>query len=188
MHQAIDLAAREGADLIIWDWDRLSRHAGFEADIRKYIPERERVICAKNGNTMREAAHAGEFAYAEKEAKHISTTTKDGMARRGAQGVIFGNPDIKTNVQPLGAISWSNSADNLVRQIADILRKQDCDPFEITHAQAADILNKKGLRTLHDKEWDKSRIRGPLKKARAILKEEEENEAEMHINPRFGLF
>jgi len=182
---AIDLAARENADLIIWDWDRLSRHAGFEADIRKKIPERDRIICAKNGNTMREASRAASFAHAEKEADHISKTTKDGMARLRAQGRVFGNPDILTSVQPLGAITWSNSADNLVRKIADILRKLDSDPFEITHAQAADILNKKGLRTLHGKDWNKSRVRGPLKKARAILKEEDE--AETKRPPNFGM-
>jgi len=186
LRHAINLAAREDADLIIWDWDRLSRHAGFESDIRKYIPERERIICAKNGSTMREASRAAEFAHAEKVAKHISISTKEGMARRRAQGAVFGNPDILTSVQPLGAASWSNSADELVRQITDILRKLDSDPFDITHTQAADILNKKNLRTLHGKEWDKSRIRNPLKKARAILKEE--NEAEMRMNPGFGIF
>jgi DNA invertase Pin-like site-specific DNA recombinase len=186
LRHAIELTVQEDADLIVWDWDRLTRHAGFEADIRKKIPERERIVCAKNVNTLREAARAAAFAYSEKVAQHISKTTIEGMARRSAEGVVFGNPDIKTNVQPLGAISWANSAGDLVRRIADVLRELDDDPFKITHAQAADILNAKNLRTLHGKEWNKSRIRNPLKKARAVLKEDDE--AEMRLNPRFGIF
>ncbi|PCH75209.1 MAG: hypothetical protein COC12_01655 [Rhodobacteraceae bacterium] len=183
---AIDLAAREGADLIVWDWARLSRHAGFESDISRYLPDRDRIICAKRGTDMKDAATAGAFAHGEAEAKEVSRRTKEGMERRRAEDVVFGNPDIRTDVQPLGAITWSNSATNLVRQIAGILRDYNGDPFEITHAQVADILNKKSLRTLHGKEWDTSRIRGPLKKARALLMAEEE--AGIRKQPHYAKF
>jgi DNA invertase Pin-like site-specific DNA recombinase len=186
LRNALDLAAREGADLIVWDWDRLSRHAGFERDIQKHLPERDRVVCAKRGNTMKEAARVGAFAHAEAEAHEISRRTREAMDRKRKVGAVFGNPDIQTDVQPLGVIAWSNSAANLARQIADILRNHECDPFEITHATAADILNEKGLRTRHGKEWNTSRIRGPLKKARALIMVNEE--VEMRKQPHFGMF
>jgi DNA invertase Pin-like site-specific DNA recombinase len=186
LRRALDLATRESADLIVWDWDRLSRHAGFESDISKYLPDGDRVVCAKHGNAMKDAAKAGAFAHTEAEAKEISRRTKEGMARRRADGAVFGNPDIRADVQPLGVVAWSNSADNLVRQIAGILRDYNGDPFEITHAKVAGILNKKNLRALHGKEWNTSRIRGPLKKVRALLRAEED--VEMRKQPHFAIF
>jgi len=186
LRRALELADREGADLIVWDWDRLSRHTGFEIEIKKIFPERDRLICAKHGNVLSDAAKAGAFAHPEAVAGKISRSTKKGMDRKRKEGTVFGNPDIRTNVQPLGAVAWSISAENLAHQIADILRGHDSDPFEITHAIAADILNEKCLRTLHGKKWDKSRIRGPLKKARALLNAEDEDE--MRSQPLFGMF
>lgn len=77
LRHAIDIAVREGADLIVWDWDRLSRHAGFERDILKRLPDCDRVVCAKRGNTMKEAARAGAFAHAEAEARALPREEED---------------------------------------------------------------------------------------------------------------
>lgn len=132
---ALDLAAREDADLIAWEWDRLSRHAEFARQVRKVLPDSDRIICAKNGNSMLDASRDATFAHSEKMAAEISRTTKEGMAKRRADGAVFGNPDILTTVQPLG-VTRSNSADDLVRKIADVLRDLD-DPFKITYAEIA---------------------------------------------------
>jgi len=80
------------------------------------------------------------------------------------------------------ARSWIYSA----KKTTGFLRYHNGDPFEITHATVVGILNKKGLRTLHGKEWNTSRVRGPLKKARVLLRAEEE--AEMRKLPHFGMF
>ena len=183
LRHALEMVVREDAVLIVWDWDRLSRYAGFEEQVQKVISERNRIICAKEGNTMLEASRAATLANKEKFAKEISRTTKEGIARRTAEGVIFGNPEISTTVQPMGVVAYSNAADDLVRRIADVLRCLE-DPFGITYARIAEILNEKAIRTLHGKEWTVSRARGPVTKARDILRSEDE----VQRNPIFGLF
>lgn len=102
-----------------------------------------------------------------------------------AQGVTFGNPDIQTKVQPMGTAAYSNMRQELEIKMADVLRRLP-NPMGITRAQAAEIFNQHGLRTLQNKEWTKSRVTEPLKRARAILEEEEK--AKMAANPKFGIF
>lgn len=185
LQRALDLSVGHDADLIVWDWDRLSRHAGFEKQIRKYLPESDRVICAKRGTDLREAGKRAAFKHSEAVADEIGRRTKESMQKMRAEGVTFGNPEILTKVQPLGTSTWSKTCKNHDGKIADALRDLK-DPFAITHALAADFLNKKGLRTLHGKDWDKSRVRAPLKRAREILREEEEMLQASH--PNFGIF
>lgn len=184
LNAALDLAARADADLIVWDWDRLSRHTGFANQVRKVLPDSDRIVCAKEGTMMRDAARAASFEHGERIAQEISRTTKKGMARLGAEGVTFGNPLIRTYVQPLGAATWSNSAYEHVCRIADVLRELD-DPFGVTHAHVAKILNEKGLRTLQSKEWTASRARIPLSKARELLRSE--GEYALRSLPTFGM-
>lgn len=60
------------------------------------------------------------------------------------------------------------------------------DPIGTTRAQIAEIFNQHGLRILQNKEWAKSLITEPLKRARAIFREEEK--AQISSIPNFGLF
>lgn len=185
LRRALDMVFREDAVLIVWDWDRLSRHAGFGEQVRKVLPERDRIICAKEGNTMLEASRAATLKHREKIAKEISRTTKEGIARRIAEGVVFGNPEISTTVQPMGVVAYSNAAEDLVRRIANVLRGL-ADPFGITYARVAEILNEKGIRTLHGKEWTASRARGPVTKARNLLRIELQQT--LTSLPTYGMF
>lgn len=185
LHAALDLVVREGAVLVVWDWDRLSRHAGFERQVRKVLPDFSRIICAREGNTMRDAAREARFAHSEHKATIISDATKAGMAKMRAQGAVFGNPAIKTDVQPLGAFTWSSTRRDHDQAIADILRDHP-NAMNLSRAGVSELLNRSGLRTLHGNEWDKSRVTGPLKRARAILLEEEK--AQVSSDPRFGMF
>ena len=185
LQAALNLAVRNGAVLIVWDWDRLSRHASFEKQVQKVLPDAVRIICAKDGMNMLEASRAAQFAHNEQTAANISRTTKEGMAKKRAQGMSFGNPAITTDVQPLGTLTWSNTREVHDQALADVLRRLP-DPMELTRSQAADIFNKNGLRTLHNKEWTRDRVTEPLKRARAILRKEEV--AQMAANPEFGMF
>lgn len=185
LQRALDLSVSHDADLIVWDWDRLSRHSEFEKQIRKHLPESDRVICAKRGTDLREAGKHAAFKHNEAVADEISRRTIEGMRKKRAEGVTFGNPEILTKVQPLGTSTWSKTSKGHDGKIADALRELK-DPFAITHAQAADFLNEKGLRTLHGRDWDKSRVRAPLKRAREILREEEKVLQSSH--PNFGMF
>lgn len=185
LQATLDLVVRNDAVLIVWDWDRLSRHASFDKQVKKILSDASRIICAKDGMNMLEASRAAQLAHSETAREIISHNTKQGMARMSAQGVTFGNPEIGTKVQPMGTATYSNMRQEHDVKIADVLRKLP-DPMGITRVQAADIFNQKGLRTLQNKEWTKSRVTEPLKRARAILLEEEA--AQMSSSPNFGLF
>ncbi len=182
---ALDHVDREGADLIIWDWDRLSRYAGFESQVKKVLPSMERIVCVKRQNTLPEASRAGTIAHDELVARKIANATKKGMRKKRAQGVVFGNPAILTSVQPLGTAANSNNAQDLIRRIADVLRDLD-DLYNLSYAELAKILNEKGIRTSHEKEWTASRARIPVKKARELLREEDAEE--LVSQPNFGMF
>jgi DNA invertase Pin-like site-specific DNA recombinase len=185
LRRALDMAVRERSHLIVWDWDRLSRYSNFEKQILKHLPGRDQVICAKNGTVLVEAAKHAAFKHSEVVATEISRRTKEGMRKRREEGAVFGNPEIRTKVQPLGSARWSETSKKLDHKIADVLREQP-DPFASTYAEVADLLNMKGLQTLQRKEWNKSRVRQPVARAREILRREEEAQQETSI--RFGMF
>lgn len=151
LQDALELAARKSAVLIVWDWDRLSRHFGFVEQVQKLLSDKEQIICAKEGTSLREASRNATFLHRELIAKEISRRTKEGMARRRDAGAVFGNPDIATTVQPLGTAAHSSAANEIARRIADVLRELD-DPFEMSYWRICEKLNEKGIRTLHGKE------------------------------------
>jgi DNA invertase Pin-like site-specific DNA recombinase len=185
LQSALDLADHNDAVLIVWDWDRLSRHAGFERQVQKVLPDAKRIICAKDGMNMLEASRAARFKHGEHAAANISRATKEALAKKKAQGVTFGNPAIATEVQPLGTESWSNTRKDHDQTLADVLRRLP-NPMEITREQAAEVFNQNGLLTLHKKEWTKSRVTEPLKRARELLRSEDQER--MTTNPIYGMF
>lgn len=185
LHHAIEMVSREGSDLIVWDWDRLSRYSSFEKQIQKSIPTSNKVICAKDGTLLRDAAQKATFRHAEARGAEIGRRTKASMDKMSLEGAVFGNPEIRDKVQPLGAAAWSKTAEEQHQKIADLLRALP-NPFTPTHAQIADLLNEKGLRTLHGKVWNKSRVRQPVSRARQILRAEES--MKQAADPRFGMF
>ena len=183
LQAALDLTARNNADLIVWGWDRLSRHTGFKKQVNQVLPDHSRIVCAQEGNKLRDASVAATLEHSEKTTKEISRRTKDGMAKKRVEGSVFGNPAITTVVQPMGSAAYSKKANDQIRQIADVLSGLD-NPFEITRSEVARLLNEKGLRTLHHKEWTTSRVTEPLKTARHLLWSEDGPES----LPTFGMF
>lgn len=185
LRRALDIAVREGADLLVWDWDRLSRYAKFREQLAKQFPIGVQIICVKEGTILREASSHAVLKQGELTAAEISRRTKAGMHKKRAEGAVFGNPNIKTTVQPKGAAARLKASESLVWEIAEILRSLP-DPFSPTYAEIAEILNNKGLRTLHRGEWTKSRVRKPVTRARDVLREERVIPNASGI--RFGMF
>lgn len=63
------------------------------------------------------------------------------------------------------------------------------DASAVTRRVAVDHLNAKGVRTLQGKDWDIPRVTVPLRKARALLTEEAEEELRaLQNNPDFARF
>ncbi|MFD0980434.1 hypothetical protein [Tropicimonas aquimaris] len=107
------------------------------------------------------------------------------MDKMRAQGVVFGNPAIRTDVQPQESAAWSKSAGDLVRRIADVLREFD-DPQALTRSEVARILNERGIRSGHDNEWNAFRVTAPLRKARELLRQQDQEA--LQSQPTFGMF
>lgn len=184
---ALELARQQDAYLLVWDWDRLSRHSGFQDQFKKAYPDLvDRVVCVRTANQLRSASHAAGFVHANERAKRISEATKAALAKKRDQGVTFGNPQIRTTVQPLGTAAFSLKRKELDEQVASVLRDRP-DAFTMTRRTASELMNNKGVTTLQGKLWTPDRMTGPLKRAREILRSEEDEEA-VRLNPAYGAF
>ncbi|MCA1777726.1 MAG: recombinase family protein [Loktanella sp.] len=84
LKSALEVASRNNADLLVWDWHRLSRHAGFEKQIKAVLDDPDRITCVKQGTRLKNAARDATFAHDESVAREISRTTKEGMQRKRA--------------------------------------------------------------------------------------------------------
>lgn len=187
LQRALSMANDNDALLLVYDWSRISRDNSSFEDIAKLLPDRDRIISVLQGTTLSEASAAGQHAYAQKQGEFISKSTKEGMAKKRAEGAVFGNPDIR-GVQPSGAAAAEAKANTLSRRIADVLIEVGDET--LTLAQIGEILNDRGILTGQGKPWNKSRIRVPLEKARAMIRNDEEKASDAHYkdNPLFGAF
>lgn len=173
--------------LVVWDWSRLSRHAASEKEITDILPAQDRVLSLHDGETLPDAAKHARFVHAEAERNEISRRTKEAMENRKRDGAVFGNPNIK-NAQKSGTMAAQQKSDEIVREIADFL-KSSGDPSKLTRSQVIAYLNAKGIRTLHGNDWDLTRIRVPLLKARALIKQQDEEAMQtLQVHPHFALF
>jgi len=173
--------------LVVWDWSRLSRHANSTAVLRSLIPAADRIFSIKDGEDLRVASEQARIVHAENERDAISRRTKDGMARRKAEGVQFGNPGIRT-IQRSGTEAVSRKAEDIVSIIMAYLQASP-EQKTVTRQMVADHLNASGHRTGQGRAWDVSRVTTPLRKARARLAAEPDEESgDITQHPNFGLF
>ncbi len=181
---ALEAVRDYDATLVVWDWSRLSRHADDEASITALLPSDDRIVSVKGGDTLADAAKAGQLRHAQRSGDEISKRTRDAMARQKADGVVFGNPDI-LDAQRRGADAVAAKSDALVKAIADVLRSIP-DHGKLSRAQIAERLNALEIVTGAGQPWNVGRVTGPLRKARSVLTAEADVEARKH--PNFGMF
>lgn len=187
LNSALEFLSRNNdTQMFVWDWDRLSRHADFEQQVRNVGADLDRIVSVKDLTKFQDASSAATFAHKEAEANEISRRTREGMARkRDEEGIRYGNPAILTDVQPAGAKARAKRSEENVRRIAAVLCEFE-DPDKLTSSEIADQLNAKGLRTPNGNAWTVQRVRKPLKKARELL-DKQEREA-MQAHPEYGKF
>lgn len=154
LRRALELAVENDAYLIVYDYSRLTRHAASYDAILAVLPDPKRILDAKTGTSFSDAAKAGELARNEAAGRMIGQRTKEGMQKRRDEGAVFGNPDIAT-AQKKGAAAVSNKAAKLDAEIAKALRATGTDYLDLSYADAAELLNRHGLRTSSGKPWDK---------------------------------
>ncbi|EAQ13291.1 resolvase-like protein [Maritimibacter alkaliphilus HTCC2654] len=176
LNHALDCMKENDAILVVYDWDRFSRYRGVPEQLKKRGISKDRVLCVKSGEDLRRASEAAVFERASFDREMISRRTKDGMAAKKRAGETFGNPDIK-NVQASGVKAYSAKADRVVHEIVEHIRRGTLDDKD-SCGVVAKKLNAAGLLTAHDKSWNKDRVKGPLRKARALIKAEQSSESD----------
>lgn len=187
LQRALEACREFDAVLVVWDWSRLSRHAVSEKALKDLLPGADRVVSLKEEETLSDAAKNSRFVHAEEQRNLISRRTKTAMKQRKDDGAVFGNPKIRS-VQKSGAKAAKEKSDAIIREIADFLKVVP-DASKITRQHVVNHLNAKGVRTLHGNPLDVTRVTIPLRKARALLTEEAEEELRaLQNNPDFARF
>ncbi len=120
-------------------------------------------------------------AKVERETK--STKIKAALQRRKDQGVRLGNPTNFDVAQKNGAAANKARSQRKIAEIADALADID-DSDSMTARAVASALNERGIQTGRGKPWTISAIRDPLRKARELLKQR--NDDELARDPRWG--
>lgn len=187
LQRALEACREFDAVLVVWDWSRLSRHAGSEKTVKDLLPGPDRVVSLFEEETLSEAAKNSRLAHAEEQRNEISRRTKRAMNQRKYDGAVFGNPKMRS-VQKSGTKVAKERSDAIIREIIDFL-KMVLDESTVTRQQVVEHLNMKGVRTLHGSPMDITRVTIPLRKAREFLaKEAEEEHRSLQENPDFGRF
>ena len=151
---ALEQARREGAELLIAKLDRLARNVHFVSGL---MESRVRFTAVDLPEVDSLTVHIL-AAVAEKEAKMISTRTKDALGAAKARGVKLGNPQNLTQEARLrGAQARRHQALEAYRLVSgyvQVLRSQG-----LSLQQVADRLNAEGHRTVMGKLWQPTQVR-----------------------------
>lgn len=187
LQRALEACREFDAVLVVWDWSRLSRHAATEKALKDILPGADRVVSLSEEETLSDAAKNSRFVHAEEQRNEISRRTKRAMKQRRDDGAVFGNPKIKS-VQKAGTKAAKEKSAAIIREILDFL-KMVPDASSVTRQHVVDHLHAKGVRTVHGNPMDVTRVTVPLRRARALLvKDADEEHRSLQENPDFGRF
>lgn len=157
---ALEQARREGAELLIAKLDRLARNVHFVSGL---MESRVRFTAVDMPEVDSLTVHIL-AAVAEKEAKMISTRTKDALTAAKARGAKLGNPqNLTLEARRRGAQARRTTAVESYRLVSgyvQVLRAQG-----LTLQQIADRLNTEGHRTVTGKLWRPTQVRNVLMRA-----------------------
>jgi DNA invertase Pin-like site-specific DNA recombinase len=165
LHDALVLAERENATLIVAKLDRLARDAELLMHLASSNIEIKALDIAEF-NTLT----VGIFSViAQSEAERISQRVKDSYSARRARGITsFGS---KENLTPEGASEGRAVYSEKVRDhhagahsLAVMLKKEG-----MTYREIADVLNKKGFRTLRKAKYTATHVFRMFKKYGLML-------------------
>jgi len=147
---ALDLARKEGAELLVAKLDRLSRDVEFIAALLKDKKLRFRVASMPHADKFQLHIYA---ALAEQERDFISKRTKAALASAKARGVKLGGMRDATMKRNDAAIEAANAA---AQRVAAIIRPLQASGKSLR--QIADALNVAGVATSRGGKWGGSQV------------------------------
>jgi DNA invertase Pin-like site-specific DNA recombinase len=184
LRNALEACRTYDAILVVWDWSHLSREVSTAEELVRLLPLPEKVHSIRDEESFEDARKHARFVHAQDERDAIAKRTKVAMDERKRAGKTFGNPDIRT-VQVSGRDAWSQMSEDIARSIAVVLLTLP-DWKTLKRRELAGELNKRGLLTGQGLPWNASRIREPLKRAKEMLAEDDDEAMRKH--PAYGLF
>lgn len=185
---AIKVAEATGCPIIVSDLCRISREV---ESIDELVGQHKITIISAGDGIMRDPYMvSAAAARAQRQGELISQRTKQGLARKKAEGVLLGNRKNLPEAQRLGVEKIKEMAEEKVDQIVAVL--DDLGARDFTTQELVDILNEKGIRTNRQLPWTVAAIRRPLKAAREKIRirdtEQQDLEERRRQHPLFGRF
>lgn len=157
--RALEQAKRENAELLIAKLDRLARNVHFVSGL---MESRVRFTAVDLPEVDSLTVHIL-AAVAEKEAKMISTRTKDALTAAKARGVTLGNPqNLTLQARQRGASVRRDQAVDSYRLVSGYVQVLRCQG--LTLQAVADRLNTEGHRTITGKLWQAVQVRNVLQR------------------------
>ena len=152
--QALELARKEGADLLVSKLDRLSRRVSFIATLMEDPKVKLRVALMPYADKFQLHVYA---ALAEQEREFISARTKAALAEAKAQGKKLGGLRDKTGRR--NAVVQANATERAERISSLIvpLREQG-----MSYQAIAKSLNDAGVSTARNGQWHASQVKRTL--------------------------
>jgi Site-specific recombinases, DNA invertase Pin homologs len=145
LQKAIELAKKEGAELLVSKLDRLSRKVSFIAVLMDDKALKIRVASMPNADAFQLHIYA---ALAEQERNFISLRTKQALAAAKARGVRLGGLRDKTMKRNE---AWKEAADAAANRVASIVLPMR--ESGASYQRIADALNAANVPTPRGKKW-----------------------------------
>jgi DNA invertase Pin-like site-specific DNA recombinase len=162
--QAMDIARRRKATLIIARLDRLSRNLAFIANLMESHVD---FIACDNPYATRLTLHIL-AAVAEHEREMISARTKAALAAAKARGTRLGNPRPHAAAK-IGAAANAADADRFADRARPVISNLAAQGFSLR--RIAGELNDRGLRTARGCVWRAQQISAVLKRPASMIYE-----------------
>ena len=154
--KALDLARKEGAEVLVSKLDRLSRDVAFIANLLKDKRVSFRVASMPHADKFQLHIYA---ALAEQERDFISLRTKQALAAAKARGVKLGGMRDATMKRNDAAIAAADAAAQRVAAIVVPMRAANA-----TLQQIADALNAANVPTPRGANWQPMSVSNALKR------------------------
>ena len=113
------------------------------------------------------------IARGEQAARKIRVGTSEALASNGASVGTFSDDTVREKAVSESVKSRRQKADRIAYEIASVLRS---DPAyrTLSHKALADLLNRRRIKSGWNRPWTEAGVRGPRKKAEALIAEQDE--------------
>lgn len=163
LFQALRACRDKNANLVVWNWSRLSRNEGDQDMLRELLPGSYKAISINEEEDLAAAFKHARFKHNQERRKIIAENTKAALQEKKKRGIPLGNPNIN-DIQKAGTKIWHEKSALLGQKIEEILLslpESDASIFE----RVAAGLNERNIRTGHGETWTASRARKPVENA-----------------------